>query len=99
MKMPEPMNLYFAHHSSFVDEGAQIGSGTKYGTSATSIERKNCRTAFRSKRFVADDVEIGNNCKIQNNVSIYSGTVLELHIPGPSCVFTNVTNPQPGGPA
>jgi UDP-2-acetamido-3-amino-2,3-dideoxy-glucuronate N-acetyltransferase len=38
---------------------------------------------------------IGNNVKIQNNVSIYEGVVLEDDVfCGPSCVFTNVTNPR-----
>jgi UDP-2-acetamido-3-amino-2,3-dideoxy-glucuronate N-acetyltransferase len=38
---------------------------------------------------------IGNNVKIQNNVSIYEGVVLEDDtFCGPSCVFTNVINPR-----
>ena len=45
--------------------------------------------------FVAEGVELGSNCKIQNNVSIYSGTILEDDVfLGPSCVLTNVTNPR-----
>lgn len=43
---------------------------------------------------VANDVVIGNNVKIQNNVSLYTGVELEDDVfCGPSCVFTNVTNP------
>ncbi len=95
--MPEPMDRYFAHSSSFVDAGAQIGSGTKiwhfcHISSGTKIGR-NC--VFGQNSFVADGVVIGNNCKIQNNVSIYSGTILEDDVfLGPSCVLTNVTNPR-----
>jgi len=38
---------------------------------------------------------IGNNVKIQNNVSIYTGTVIEDDVfLGPSCVLTNVSNPR-----
>jgi UDP-2-acetamido-3-amino-2,3-dideoxy-glucuronate N-acetyltransferase len=38
---------------------------------------------------------IGNNVKIQNNVSIYEGVELEDDVfCGPSCVFTNVMNPR-----
>jgi UDP-2-acetamido-3-amino-2,3-dideoxy-glucuronate N-acetyltransferase len=39
-------------------------------------------------------VTIGNNVKIQNNVSVYEGAVLEDDVfCGPSMVFTNVYNP------
>jgi UDP-2-acetamido-3-amino-2,3-dideoxy-glucuronate N-acetyltransferase len=38
---------------------------------------------------------VGNNVKIQNNVSVYTGTVIEDDVfLGPSCVLTNVTNPR-----
>ncbi len=38
---------------------------------------------------------IGNNVKIQNNVSVYEGVELEDDVfCGPSCVFTNVMNPR-----
>ena len=44
---------------------------------------------------VAGGVVIGNNVKVQNNVSIYTGTIIEDDVfLGPSCVFTNVTNPR-----
>jgi UDP-2-acetamido-3-amino-2,3-dideoxy-glucuronate N-acetyltransferase len=40
-------------------------------------------------------VEIGNNVKVQNNVSIYSGVILEDDVfCGPSMVFTNVGTPR-----
>jgi UDP-2-acetamido-3-amino-2,3-dideoxy-glucuronate N-acetyltransferase len=38
---------------------------------------------------------IGNNVKIQNNVSVYTGVVIEDDVfLGPSCVLTNVSNPR-----
>jgi UDP-2-acetamido-3-amino-2,3-dideoxy-glucuronate N-acetyltransferase len=38
---------------------------------------------------------LGRNVKVQNNVSIYEGVVLEDDVfCGPSCVFTNVVNPR-----
>jgi UDP-2-acetamido-3-amino-2,3-dideoxy-glucuronate N-acetyltransferase len=41
---------------------------------------------------------IGNNVKIQNNVSVYEGVVLEDDVfCGPSMVFTNVINPRSAG--
>jgi UDP-2-acetamido-3-amino-2,3-dideoxy-glucuronate N-acetyltransferase len=44
---------------------------------------------------VAGNVVIGDNVKVQNNVSIYSGAVIENDVfLGPSCVLTNVTNPR-----
>ena len=37
----------------------------------------------------------GNNVKVQNNVSIYTGVVCEDDVfLGPSMVFTNITNPR-----
>jgi UDP-2-acetamido-3-amino-2,3-dideoxy-glucuronate N-acetyltransferase len=40
-------------------------------------------------------VTIGDNVKIQNNVSVYTGCVLEDDVfCGPSMVFTNVVNPR-----
>jgi UDP-2-acetamido-3-amino-2,3-dideoxy-glucuronate N-acetyltransferase len=40
-------------------------------------------------------VSIGNGCKIQNNVALYRGVVLEDDVfCGPSCVFTNVLTPR-----
>src|SRR5687767_2628912 len=44
---------------------------------------------------ISPDVTLGDNCKIQNNVSLYTGVVLEDHVfCGPSMVFTNVVNPR-----
>ena len=41
------------------------------------------------------DVIIGDGCKIQNNVSLYKGVILEDGVfCGPSMVFTNVTTPR-----
>ena len=38
---------------------------------------------------------LGNNVKVQNNVSIYTGVICEDDVfLGPSMVFTNVTNPR-----
>lgn len=44
---------------------------------------------------VASGVILGNNVKVQNNVSIYEGVVCEDDVfLGPSMVFTNITNPR-----
>ncbi|MBZ5554124.1 MAG: N-acetyltransferase [Acidobacteriia bacterium] len=88
---------YFVHPSSFVDEGAEIGSGTKIWHFCHVMPRarigKNCNLG--QNVHVASDVTIGNNVKIQNNVSLYTGVVIEDDaFLGPSMVFTNVINPR-----
>ena len=88
---------YFAHESSYIDDGAVIGAGTKIWhfchilPGATIGERCN----LGQNVVVMGGTRIGNNVKIQNNVSIYEGVELEDDVfCGPSCVFTNVTNPR-----
>ena len=88
---------YFAHQSSFVDEGAQIGKGTKiwhfsHVMSGCKIG-ENCNIG--QNVVISPDVVLGNNVKVQNNVSIYTGVTCEDDVfLGPSCVFTNVINPR-----
>lgn len=88
---------YFVHESSYVDDGAIIGAGTKiwhfsHILSGAVIGEK---CIMGQNVSVAGDVKIGANVKIQNNVSIYAGTVVEDDVfLGPSCVLTNVTNPR-----
>ena len=91
--MPE----YFAHESSYIDDGAQIGKGTKIWhfchvmPGAVIGERCN----LGQNVVVMSGSRLGNNVKVQNNVSIYEGVVLEDDVfCGPSCVFTNVVNPR-----
>lgn len=88
---------YFVHESAYVDEPCRIGSGTKIWH--FSHVMKNAKIGERcilgQNVNIASDVVIGNNVKIQNNVSVYAGTVIEDDVfLGPSCVFTNVTNPR-----
>ena len=91
------MSDYFVHESSYVDDGAVIGKGTKIWhfshimPGAVIGERCN----LGQNVVVMGGTRIGNNVKIQNNVSIYEGVVLEDDVfCGPSCVFTNVVNPR-----
>ncbi len=88
---------YFVHPSSFVDDGAVIGAGTKIWhfshvmPGAVIGERCN----LGQNVVVMPRTRIGNNVKVQNNVSIYEGVELEDDVfCGPSCVFTNVINPR-----
>ncbi len=88
---------YFLHESSFVDEGALIGKGTKIWhfshVMSKAVIGENCNIG--QNVFIADDVKLGNNVKIQNNVSVYAGVECEDDVfLGPSMVFTNVINPR-----
>ena len=90
-------NKYFAHETSIVDEGANIGEGTKiwhYSHICKGAKiGKNCNIG--QNVFIADGAVIGNNCKVQNNVSIYTGVEAEDYVFfGPSCVLTNDINPR-----
>jgi UDP-2-acetamido-3-amino-2,3-dideoxy-glucuronate N-acetyltransferase len=88
---------YFKHESAWVDEGCEIGDGTKiwhfcHVQGGARIGR-NC--VLGQNVNIGGDVVLGNGVKIQNNVSVYTGTVLEDYVfLGPSCVLTNVTNPR-----
>lgn len=88
---------YFVHPTAIVDEPCQIGAGTKIWhfshVMKDSVLGERC--ILGQNVFVANGVTVGNNCKIQNNVSLYTGCVLEDDVfCGPSCVFTNVSNPR-----
>jgi UDP-2-acetamido-3-amino-2,3-dideoxy-glucuronate N-acetyltransferase len=85
------------HPTAIVDEGAQIGDGSRVWHFAhiCSGARIGRGCSFGQNVFVANDVVIGNNVKIQNNVSVYDAVRLEDDVfCGPSMVFTNVYNPR-----
>jgi UDP-2-acetamido-3-amino-2,3-dideoxy-glucuronate N-acetyltransferase len=91
-------NISWWHHpSAIVDQGAQLGHGTKVWhfshICGTAFIGKNC--SLGQNVYVGPKVLIGDRCKIQNNVSIYDGVILEDDVfCGPSMVFTNVYNPR-----
>lgn len=88
---------YFLHESSYVDEGVQIGEGTKIWhfchIQKGAVIGKNCSMGQNVN--ISNHVRIGDGCKIQNNVSVYEGVELEDFVfCGPSCVFTNDLTPR-----
>jgi len=88
---------YFAHETAFVDEGCEIGKGTKiWHFSHVMKDAKIGETCILGQNVhIASGVIIGNNVKIQNNVSIYTGAIIEDDVfLGPSCVLTNIPNPR-----
>ena len=85
------------HPSSFVDEGCEIGEGTKIWHFCHIMPRARIgrRCNLGQNVVVSPDVVVGDNVKIQNNVSLYTGVILEDDVfCGPSMVFTNVVNPR-----
>lgn len=88
---------YFVHPTSVVDEGVEIGSGTKIWHFSHVLKNakigENCTLGQNVS--VGGGVRIGSHCKIQNNVSVYEGVELEDYVfCGPSMVFTNIMDPR-----
>jgi UDP-2-acetamido-3-amino-2,3-dideoxy-glucuronate N-acetyltransferase len=88
---------YKVHPSAIVDEGAQIGDGSRiwhfvHVCAGAKIGRG---VSLGQNVFVGNKVVIGDRCKVQNNVSVYDNVTLEDGVfCGPSMVFTNVYNPR-----
>ena len=92
-----PEKEYFAHETAVIDEGCQIGCGTKIWhfthVMTGAIIGENCNLG--QNVVVSTDVILGRNVKVQNNVSIYTGVICEDDVfLGPSMVFTNIINPR-----
>ena len=90
---------YFAHPTAVIDDGCQIGAGTKiwhFSHLMTGcVLGKKCNIG--QNVVISPDVTLGNNVKVQNNVSVYTGVTCDDDVfLGPSCVFTNVINPRSG---
>lgn len=88
---------YFAHETAVIDDGCEIGEGTKiwhFSHIMTKVQLgKNCNVG--QNVVISPEVIFGNNVKVQNNVSIYTGVICEDDVfLGPSMVFTNIINPR-----
>jgi UDP-2-acetamido-3-amino-2,3-dideoxy-glucuronate N-acetyltransferase len=88
---------YFVHPTAVVDEGCDIGAGTKIWHFSHIMPGcklgENCNIG--QNVVISPEVVLGKNVKVQNNVSLYTGVTCGDDVfLGPSCVFTNVTNPR-----
>jgi len=95
--MTETEKEYYAHPTAVIDDGSQIGKGTKIWhfshVMPNCIIGENCNIG--QNVVVSPSVVLGKNVKVQNNVSIYTGVICEDDVfLGPSMVFTNVINPR-----
>jgi UDP-2-acetamido-3-amino-2,3-dideoxy-glucuronate N-acetyltransferase len=88
---------FYVHPTAVVDDGAQIGKGTKIWHFCHIMKGAKIGQGcvFGQNVNVDGGTVVGNNVKVQNNVSIYTGVIIEDDVfLGPSCVLTNVTNPR-----
>lgn len=88
---------YYKHETAIIDEGAQIGTGTKiwHFSHVMGSAKIGAACILGQNVFVGNKVILGNNVKVQNNVSVYEGVSCEDDVfLGPSMVFTNVINPR-----
>lgn len=88
---------YFAHPTAIIDQGCEIGDGTKiwhFSHIMTGSKLgENCNIG--QNVVISPEVVLGKNVKVQNNVSLYTGVICDDDVfLGPSCVFTNVINPR-----
>lgn len=88
---------FYIHPTAILDDGCVIGAGTKIWHFSHIMSKcvigNNCNIG--QNVVISPEVILGNNVKIQNNVSLYTGVTCDDDVfLGPSCVFTNVTNPR-----
>ncbi len=91
---PQP---YLVHETAVIDDNVTIGAGSRIWHFSHLLPgtRLGERCNVGQNVVIGPDVVIGDGCKIQNNVSVYKGVILEEDVfCGPSMVFTNVFNPR-----
>jgi UDP-2-acetamido-3-amino-2,3-dideoxy-glucuronate N-acetyltransferase len=91
------METYFAHATAIIDDGVEIGEGTKIWHFSHIMT--GCRVGaacnIGQNVVISPRVVLGDRVKVQNNVSLYTGVTCDDEVfLGPSCVFTNVINPR-----
>ena len=88
---------YYEHPRSMVDDGCEIGAGTRIwaGAHVMSGAKVGAHCNIGENCFIEAGVVVGDGVTIKNNVALYSGALIEDNVfLGPSCVFTNVINPR-----
>lgn len=95
--MNDTLPTRFIHPTAVIDDGASIGKGTRVWhfshVFAGAVIGADC--TIGQNVVIANNVRVGTGCKIQNNVSLYEGVILEDYVfCGPSMVFTNVRTPR-----
>ena len=90
------MSVY-VHPTAVVDEDVEIGEGSRVWHFCHL--QTGCRLGadcnLGQNVYVGPGVVVGAGARVQNNVSIYPGVVMEEHVfLGPSMVFTNVRTPR-----
>jgi UDP-2-acetamido-3-amino-2,3-dideoxy-glucuronate N-acetyltransferase len=88
---------YFAHPTAVIDKNVKIGNESKiwHFSHIMSNSTIGIGCNIGQNVVVSPYVELGNNVKVQNNVSIYTGVICEDDVfLGPSTVFTNILNPR-----
>ena len=97
MSAAEGQRDWFAHETAVIDEGCTIGAGSKIWHFSHIMPGASLGEGCNVGQnvVISPDVVLGRNCKVQNNVSLYTGVTCDDDVfLGPSCVFTNVTNPR-----
>lgn len=85
------------HESAYIDDDCTIGAGSSIWHFSHIMPRAQIgeRVNIGQNVVVSPDVTIGTGCKIQNNVSLYTGVHLDDYVfCGPSMVFTNILTPR-----
>ena len=87
----------WVHPTAVVDDGAVLGENTRvwHFVHVSAGAHIGARCVLGQNVFIGRNVRIGDGVKIQNNVSVFEGVEIEDDaFLGPSCVFTNVSNPR-----
>ena len=87
----------FVHPSADVEDGAEIGAGTKVWHLAhiRSSATVGADCVIGRNVYVDANAVVGSRVKIQNNVSVYQGVTIEDEVfVGPCAVFTNDLRPR-----
>jgi UDP-2-acetamido-3-amino-2,3-dideoxy-glucuronate N-acetyltransferase len=89
------------HPTAVVSEDASIGKDTRiwHFCHVMGGAKIGANCVLGQNVFVASTVQLGDGCRVQNNVSLYDGVVAGYRVfIGPSAVFTNVIRPRAGFP-